>query len=76
MSRAFSSAARQLKKLGWGLNGTTVDVAWAQRYTEDAVDIAPGLADRVDNATVQYVHTFRRTPYSSNRLQRKSSSDT
>ncbi|RHZ60747.1 uncharacterized protein CDV56_108551 [Aspergillus thermomutatus] len=53
MSRAFSTTAQQLKKLKWRLNGTTVDVAWAQRTAEKAVDKAPGLAGKVDSGVVQ-----------------------
>ncbi|KAJ5183266.1 hypothetical protein N7492_000882 [Penicillium capsulatum] len=53
MSRAFSTATRQLKKLIWNNNGTNVDVGWAERYAETAVDITPGLADRVDTGSVQ-----------------------
>ncbi|KAH8695685.1 hypothetical protein BGW36DRAFT_298683 [Talaromyces proteolyticus] len=53
MSRAFSTAAQQLKKLGWTLNGTTADVAWAQRTAEKAVDKAHGLGGKVDSGVVQ-----------------------
>lgn len=56
MSRAFSTAARQLKKLDWSHNGTTMDVAWAKNSAEKGVDVAPGLADKVDSGVVQYVH--------------------
>ncbi|KAL5333661.1 hypothetical protein BJX70DRAFT_403335 [Aspergillus crustosus] len=53
MSRAFSTTAQQLKKLKWSLKGTTVDVTWAQRTAEKAVDKAPGLAGKVDSGNVQ-----------------------
>lgn len=58
MSRAFSTASRQLKKLGWLLNGTTQDVSWAQGYAESAIDAVPQLLDKIDTGTVQYVHSF------------------
>ncbi|KAK4862965.1 hypothetical protein LT330_010709 [Penicillium expansum] len=53
MSRAFSTASRQLKKLGWFLNGTTQDVSWAQGYAESAIDAVPQLLDKIDTGTIQ-----------------------
>ena len=52
MSQVFLIATRQLKKLIWNNNGINMDVGWAERYAETAVNIAPGLADRVDIGSV------------------------
>lgn len=54
MSRAFSTAARNLKSLIWSDRGTTQDVAWVKQYAENAVDIVPQLFDKVDSGSVQY----------------------
>ncbi|KAJ5084544.1 hypothetical protein NUU61_009123 [Penicillium alfredii] len=53
MSRTFSTAARQLKKLAWSLNGTTKDVAWVKNYAENAIDVVPQLVNKVDSGTLQ-----------------------
>ncbi|PYI25563.1 hypothetical protein BP00DRAFT_358182 [Aspergillus indologenus CBS 114.80] len=53
MSRAFSTAARNLKALAWKNKGATKDVSWVQKYAEDAVDHVPQLVDIVDSATMQ-----------------------
>lgn len=54
MSRAFSTAVRNLKALAWSQRGTTKDVTWVKHYAEDAVDLVPQLLDKVDSATVMY----------------------
>ncbi|OOF91815.1 hypothetical protein ASPCADRAFT_518218 [Aspergillus carbonarius ITEM 5010] len=42
-SRAFSTSARQLRKLNWKFNGTTEDVTWITESMDDIVDVIPGL---------------------------------
>ncbi|KMP02192.1 hypothetical protein CIHG_06970 [Coccidioides immitis H538.4] len=50
-SRAFSTSARQMKKLDWKLKGTTVDVTWLMEQINDSVDHVPGLESVLTDAS-------------------------
>lgn len=51
-SRAFSTSARQMKKLNWNTKGTTMDVTWITEQVDDSVDNVPGL-ESVESARVK-----------------------
>ncbi|KAI9681154.1 MAG: hypothetical protein M1817_002436 [Caeruleum heppii] len=52
MSRMFSTSGRVAKALNWKLIGTKQPIEWVKTTVEAAVDQVPGLAGKVDSATI------------------------
>ena len=53
MYRAFSTAARVAKKISWTFNGTTQDMNAALAGIEQALDVIPQLAQKVEKGIIK-----------------------